>query len=286
MKGVWTVELDLDHYRAWIGREEQASEEVTPELVHRFNATLDLGTDYPRQGDPVAPMIHLCIAPAAAPTAALGPDGHPQRGGFLPPVPLPRRMWAGGSLRFGRAIRVGERVQRTSRIDDVAIKEGRTGTLCFVAIDHTLTVDGEIVVRERQDVVYRGQSDPSRAGAVTSPVQTGQHHRRVAATAPLLFRYSALTFNGHRIHYDHPYATGVEGYPGLVVHGPLQATLLVHFAATLRGGQAPAQFDFRSHSPLFDDDDVDVHASDKGDGLSLWTARPGGPVAVMAEARW
>ena len=280
------MQLDLDQYRTWIGREERASEQVTPELVNRFNATLDLATDHPRQGDPVAPMIHLCLAPVAAPGAELGPDGHPARGGFLPPVPLPRRMWAGGKLTFERGIRVGDMVQRVSRIKSVDIKEGRTGTLCFVAIDHTLRVGDDVVVRERQDVVYRGIADgahPTQAAPVAEP---GQHSRRLEASPPLLFRYSALTFNGHRIHYDHPYVTGVEGYPGLVVHGPLQATLLVHFAASLRGGQTPTKFDFRSHSPLFDNADVELHASESANGLELWTARPGGPVALKAQAIW
>ncbi|MEM9106993.1 MAG: MaoC family dehydratase N-terminal domain-containing protein [Pseudomonadota bacterium] len=280
------MQLDLDHYRTWIGREESASEQVTPELVNRFNATLDLGRDYPRDGDPVAPMIHFCLAPAAAPDSELGPDGHPARGGFLPPVPLPRRMWAGGKLTFGRDIRVGDVVQRVSRIESVDIKDGRTGTLCFVAIDHTLQVGNEVVVRERQDVVYRGNADASRSAEAEPEAETGQHSKRVEPTPPLLFRYSALTFNGHRIHYDHPYATQVEGYPGLVVHGPLQATLLVHFAASLRGGQTPKQFSFRSHSPLFDDASVELHANASEDQVVLWTARPGGPVALRAEAFW
>lgn len=280
------MQLDLDHYRSWIGREERAFEQVTPELVNRFNATLDLGGDYPQQGDPVAPMIHFCLAPAAAPGAELGPDGHAARGGFLPPVPLPRRMWAGGKLSFGRDIRVGDVVQRLSRIKSVDIKEGRTGTLCFVAIDHTLQVGDEVVVQERQDVVYRGKADESRPVAAAPAAEAGQHNKRLDPTPPLLFRYSALTFNGHRIHYDHPYTTQVEGYPGLVVHGPLQATLLVHFAASLRESRTPKQFNFRSLSPLFDDADVELHANDSADGMVLWTARPGGPVALRAEALW
>ena len=278
------MQLDLEHYRSWIGHEDRASEQVTPQLVNRFNATLDLGSKYPKNGDPVAPMIHFCLAPAAAPGAELGPDGHPARGGFLPPVPLPRRMWAGGKLAFERDILVGETVERSSRIDSVEIKEGRTGTLCFMAISHILSVGDEVVVRERQDVVYRGNPDSARPAMAAARAETGQYKRTVAATPPLLFRYSALTFNGHRIHYDQPYATGVEGYPGLVVHGPLQATLLVHFAAALRGGQTPRKFDFRSHSPLFDNADVELHATDGRDGRVLWTARPGGPVALKAEA--
>ena len=136
-------------------------------------------------------------------------------------------MWAGGSLTFAREIRVGDLVQRKSRIEDVVIKKGRSGTLCFVTVDHELNIGGDVAVREKHDVVYREKPGQTRAAEPETPAQEGQHKKRVAVSSPLLFRYSALTFNGHRIHYDRPYATGEEGYPGLVVHGPLQATLLV-----------------------------------------------------------
>ncbi|MCP4316865.1 MAG: protein dehydratase [Hyphomicrobiales bacterium] len=280
------MDLDLDYYRTWIGREDAASELVTPELVQRFNATLDITSNHPVNGDAVAPLIHLCLAPPAAPTAELGVDGHAARGEFLPPVPLPRRMWAGGELSFERDIRVGDLVQRKSRIDDVVVKEGRSGTLCFVTVSHVLSVGDDTVVREKQNLVYRGMGDGTRTQQDAAPAESGTHTRRIAVSSPLLFRYSALTFNGHRIHYDRPYTTDEEGYPGLIVHGPLQATLLVQFAAALRKGRAPKRFDFRSHAPLFDDGDFVLHALEEGDRLKLWTARVGGPVAMAAEASW
>ncbi|KGM33203.1 HTD2 family dehydratase [Inquilinus limosus] len=277
-------EPDLDQLRRWIGREETAEDVVTADLARKFNATLDLPGQPPRAGEAAPRLIHFCLGQPAAPTAALGPDGHPERGGFLPPVPLPRRMWAGGSIAFDGELRVGDAVRRVSRITDVVAKQGRTGPLCFVTVEHVIEAGGRVAVRERQDLVYRGPDSGEKAPA--PPAEPGRHRRRVEAGAPLLFRYSALTFNGHRIHYDRRHATEAEGYPGLVVHGPLQTTLLCHFAAAIHGAP-PARFAFRSHSPLFDGDAIMLHAGEVGGGtLRLWTARDGGPVAMAVEAGW
>lgn len=278
-----TVSLDIDHLRSWIGREEEASEVVTPHLVRKFKATLDLPGGEPAPGDPAPRLIHFCLAQPAAPQAELGPDGHPARGGFLPPVPLPRRMWAGGEFRFQHDIRIGDTVRRVSRIADVVLKQGRTGPLCFVTVRHRIEAGGGVALEERQDIVYRGTD--GGAAKTSTPAEAGSHSREVDASAPLLFRYSALTFNGHRIHYDRRYAQEVEGYPGLVVHGPLQATLLLFFAADIRGA-LPSSFSFRSLSTIFDDDPIRLHARADGDRLRLWTAREGGPVAMSAEAVW
>ncbi|WP_300042696.1 MaoC family dehydratase N-terminal domain-containing protein [uncultured Paracoccus sp.] len=275
---------DIDHLRQWIGRVEEKSETVTDALVDRFNATFDVEGEA-RDGDAAPVMIHLCVAPPAAPTHALGPDGHPARGGFLPPVPLPRRMWAGGSMRFHGDVRVGERVRRISTIRDVVVKEGRTGQLCFVTVDHRIESAGRLVVEERQDIVYRGIDAPGAAHKAPEPAPHGRHRRVVEPAAALLFRYSALTFNGHRIHYDNPYTREQEGYPGLIVHGPMQATQLVQFAQQIRG-KRPAQFDFRSLSPIFDIADYTLNAEEDGDGLRLWTAYADGPVAMQARASW
>ncbi|MFD2238039.1 FAS1-like dehydratase domain-containing protein [Aureimonas populi] len=278
-----TDQIDIAHLRSWIGREEEATDVVGAELVRRFAATLDLEPASAGPGSPAPALIHLCLAPPVVPTCATGPDGHPARGGFLPPVPLPRRMWAGGAFTFHRDIRVGERVLRRSRIGEVAVKEGRTGLLCFVTVEHRISVEGELVVTERQDIVYRDAG--GAPSAVPEPAPAGEVRKHVAPTPLLLFRYSALTFNGHRIHYDHPYATGVEGYPGLVVHGPMQATMLLHHAAAI-GGRTPSRFSFRSLSPLFDDADFTLNAVEDGEGIRLWTAREGGPVAMSAQAWW
>ncbi|MBX3550925.1 MAG: MaoC family dehydratase N-terminal domain-containing protein [Pseudolabrys sp.] len=275
---------DLDTFRGWIGREEHAADVVGVDLVRKFQATFDRPADPLQTGDVAPRLIHFCLAQPAAPTAQLGEDGHPQRGGFLPPVPLPRRMWAGGALTFHGDLRVGDAITRTSRIADVAVKEGRTGVLCFVTVNHTIAVDNEVRVEERQDIVYRGTEGgaPSKAPPAAA---SGEHRRAIDPSPPFLFRYSALTFNAHRIHYDRRYATGVEGYPGLVVHGPVQATLLMNFATDVRG-TPPARFSFRSVSPLFDNDPVLLHARKDGDSLKLWTARPDGPEAMVADAAW
>lgn len=277
--------IDLDHLRTWIGRKEQRSELLTEAIASRFNATFDLPG--PATNGAEAPaLIHLCLAPQAAPTAGLGADGHPSRGGFLPPVPLPRRMWAGGSMLFHDVIRVGEIVSRQSSIRDVTVKEGRSGTLCFVTVDHRIESGGRLVIEERQDIVYRDNAPAGGARkAAPAPAGRGTDHRTVEPSATLLFRYSALTFNGHRIHYDNPYTRTEEGYPGLVVHGPLQATLLMQFAEQLHGAR-PRQFDFRSLSPLFDTAPFTLNAEADGDGMRLWTAGTDGPVAMEGRATW
>lgn len=275
--------IDIDHLRDWIGRTETKSELLTPAIVDRFRATFDQMGEA-QNGDIAPAMIHLCLAPATAPTSGLGPDGHPSRGGFLPPVPLPRRMWAGGAFTFHGDIRVGETVTRHSTIQDVVVKKGRTGTLCFVTVDHQITSNDRRVLTERQDIVYRGK-DATGAKATPAPAPHGQHRIQIDPSAALLFRYSALTFNGHRIHYDAPYVRDQEGYPGLIVHGPMQATMLVQFAEKLRGVR-PRQFDFRSLSPLFDDADFTLNAVEEQDGLKLWTSYVDGPIAMEAKAVW
>lgn len=279
------MDLDIEHLRGWIGREESKTEAVSPALFERFNATFGRTGDL-APGAPAPVMIHLCLAPPAAPMDELGPDGHPARGGFLPPVPLPRRMWAGGSFAFHDDIRIGDTVTRRSTIRDVAVKQGRTGTLCFVTVDHRIESGSRLALAERQDIVYRGLDAPGApAKAALAPAPEGTHRVTVEPTAPLLFRYSALTFNGHRIHYDAPYTREVEGYPGLIVHGPLQASQLVHLAEKI-GGRVPKTFDFRSLSTIFDTGPYSLNATEDGDGLKLWTAQSGGPVAMEARAAW
>lgn len=283
--------LDIEHLRNWIGRTETASELVTESLVRRFAATFDSASATDETAGEIQPgmnaprMLHYCLAQPAAPTAALGLDGHPDRGGFLPPVPLPRRMWAGGALDFHGELRGGEVMTRRSEIRDVVAKEGRSGLLCFVTVAHEVTCNGRAVLTERQDIVYRPAILPGDTATAQTPVaaETGAHCRRITPSAALLFRYSALTFNGHRIHYDTPFARSKEGYPGLVVHGPLQATLLAQFAQALLG-RLPSRFSFRSLSPLFDTGDFMLHASATEAGLTVWTAAVGGPVAMLAEA--
>ncbi|MEO3388393.1 MaoC family dehydratase N-terminal domain-containing protein [Mesorhizobium sp. CAU 1741] len=278
--------LDVAHLRSWIGRQDTVDDLLTVDLVRKFRATFNQPGEV-RVGDVAPQLIHFCLGQPSAPTASLGADGHPARGGFLPPVPLPRRMWAAGKLVFHGDLRVGDSVSRVSRIADVAVKEGRSGTLCFVTVEHDVLIGGDRRIEERQVIVYRepDAAAPSQPPSPVDPAPEGERQRRVEPTAALLFRYSAMTFNGHLIHYDRTYATQVEGYPGLVVHGPMQATMLLQLATELRG-KAPAQFSFRSESPLFDSDPIVLHATDTAQGMSLWTTRENGPFAMRADAAW
>lgn len=276
--------IDMDHLRSWIGREDIGAEVLSEDLARKYHAMFDMPGAPPTHGAAVPQLIHFCLAQPAVPTAGLGADGHPARGGFLPPVPLPRRMWAGGALTFHGDLKVGDAVRRVSRITDVTLKDGRTGPLCFVTVAHRVEANGTLAIEERQDIVYRG-ADAGAAGKVPPAAERGAFVKPMTAGTPLLFRYSALTFNAHRIHYDRPYATEMEGYPALVVQGPMQAALLCNYATELRGAP-PRRFAFRGLSPLFDTDAFALHATADGEGLKLWTAREGGPVCMAAEASW
>jgi 3-methylfumaryl-CoA hydratase len=282
-----TEKLDLDHLRQWIGRSTQVSDTVTAQLTKGLRATLFLEIGEPKVGDAAPITVHWCLGQPVVAVSELGPDGHPARGGFLPPVPLPRRMWAGGELEFVDALRVGDEVTRTSRIADVTLKTGSTGTLCFVAVDHLIATSRGTAIRERQDIVYRNVS-PAASGSMKSgsPPPAAQHRETHMADTVLLFRYSALTFNGHRIHYDRDYVTRVEGYPGLIFHGPMQAALMVEFAAKLRGGRVPKKFSYRGVQPLFEGSEFSVNANITDAGMELWTANSERQPTMKATAAW
>ena len=280
--------IDIDHLKSWIGREEEAGDRIDARMVASFLATLDRDPGTPREGDEAPLCLHWCLAPAIVPNAATGPDGHPARGGFLPPVPLPRRMWAGGELRFLAPLRVGDDVTRRSTIEDVALKEGRSGRLCFVTVRHRILVAGETAIDERQDIVYRDAEAGAAKPATNAPapeLPRAEITRSFEPSPLALFRYSALTFNGHRIHYDRRYCQEEEGYPGLVVHGPLQATLLVHLAAELLG-RAPELVSYRGVKPLFDGETMGLNAdAADGAGYALWSSGADGVPRMTAEAR-
>ncbi|MEM7464903.1 MAG: MaoC family dehydratase N-terminal domain-containing protein [Pseudomonadota bacterium] len=284
------MEVDIDHLRSWIGRTQEKSEILTPTLVEKFSATFDQKFSV-LVGEPAPLLIHLCLAQPTAPMSDLGRDGHPKHGDFLPPVPLPRRMWAGGAFDFIEPMHIGDTVSRLSTIANVQLKQGRSGPLFFVTVNHEMKSDDRLVLTERQDIVYRDipasvadrqiQHDHSAKQSVR-----GTHSRTIKPHPTLLFRYSALTFNGHRIHYDRSFCMETEGYPGLVVHGPMQATMLCQFAADLKG-KSPRAFNFRSISPIFDNADFTLNADEAGDtSLKLWTAAIGGPIAMEAQAQW
>ena len=280
------AEIDIEELRKTIGRETTASDFVTPQQCSAVLATLDDLDRPPREGDLAPLAIHWCLAQPTAPASEIGADGHPARGGFLPAIALPRRMWAGGELVFHTQLKVGEKITRVSRITDVSLKQGRTGLLCFVTVRHEISTLQGLAIEERQDIVYRSAETgaPVASTAQAEQQKTEQWTRSVAADPVLLFRYSALTFNGHRIHYDRDYATGQEGYTGLVVHGPLQATLLMRLAEQVRG--RPSVFRFRGVRPLIDGREFTINADLDGESLDLWTADADGNMTMTAGATW
>jgi 3-methylfumaryl-CoA hydratase len=235
--------------KAWIGRTHDRQDVASTRLVAEFEATLQTHLS-PTEGVPLG--FHWCLCPDILPNDRLGGDGHPLLGIFLPETGLPRRMWAGGEINYHGVIQVGDNVRRVSTIENVAFKEGKSGKLCFVTMRHHYSVGGSLVIDDRQDIVYRAESALGAAAEVVAPVAFPEGAVKITATPTLLFRYSAMTFNGHRIHYDEPYATSVEHYPGLVVHGPLQATLMLNLAAT-RLGHPPKRFSYRGVNPLICD---------------------------------
>jgi 3-methylfumaryl-CoA hydratase len=281
-----TEKLDLDHLRQWIGRSTEASDIVTAQLAKGLRATLFQDVGEPKTGDTAPFTVHWCLAQPVFPMSMLGPDGHPTRGGFLPPVPLPRRMWAGGELEFLDPLRVGDEAKRTSKISDVTMKTGSTGTLCFVSVEHVVTTPRGIAIRERHDIVYRDIGG-APAAPKTPPSPPVAKHRETHVSDPvLLFRYSALTFNGHRIHYDRDYVTKVEGYPGLIFHGPLQAAFIVELAAKLHNGQPPARLVYRGVQPLFEGGEFSVNANDNAGSVELWIANAEGRPTMKGTATW
>jgi 3-methylfumaryl-CoA hydratase len=278
-----TTTTPLEHLRDWIGRTEQRDDTVSAAPLAGLIATLDRADDpAPVIGTALPPLAHWLYFLPQALQREIGADGHPKRGGFLPPVPLPRRMWAGGRLKFAHAIRVGEAVTRRSTIAKVDAKHGRSGALVFVTVAHEILNSQGVAVTEEHDIVYRDNPEPGAAVPVPPQAPTGEQFSRAIAPDPvLLFRYSALTFNGHRIHYDRSYVTEVEGYPGLIVHGPLIATLLVDL---LRRELLKA-FDFKAASPLFDIHPFTVCGKREADGsVALWARNHLGQLAMSARA--
>lgn len=279
--------LDIEHLQQWVGRTETRRDLATAVPVQALAATLDRDDPAPQAGEPIPPCWHWLYFLPLPRQSEIGSDGHPKRGGFLPPVPLPRRMWAGSRLEFRRPLAIGREIVRESRIDDVTVKHGKTGSLVFVRVHHEVGDDLGVALVEEQDIVYRDHpkvGDPLPA-AQLAPAET-QWARTIAPDPVLLFRYSALTLNGHRIHYDKPYATGVEGYPGLVVHGPLLATLLLDLLRRQLPGAVVARFVFRAMKPTFDTAPFEVCGRHDGDAktIHLWAQHEDGALAMDATA--
>lgn len=268
----------------WVGKTETLSGRVSLETARGLNATLDGPWDRDlRVGDPVPELWHWSAFLPDTPTSELSSDGHPQRGGFLPPVELPRRMWAGGSVDFKAPILIESDLRRRSRILSV---DEKSASMVFVKVAHEVFQNGLLALSEIHDIVYLKipeRYSPPRAKPVPEDCV---YNKAVALSETLLFRYSAVTFNAHRIHYDLKYCQEVEMYPGLVVHGPLQATLLLQAGVACTGHQ-PTRFEYRGIHPMFHDDDLHVFAHSERDAqVSLCTGVPGSHQGMQATFFW
>jgi len=278
--------VDIKILREWIGRTESLSDQVSPAPIAALSATLDRESPELEPGDLLPPFWHWLYFLPIHRQSELDQDGHLKRGEFLPPVPLPRRMWAGSRLEFHRPIRVGGKISRVSLISDVTYKEGRSGPLVFVTVRHQISNTGGLAVTEYQDLVFREHPKPGDPVPAIKTRPRAQWQRVICPDPILLFRYSALTFNAHRIHYDRRYAVEVEGYPGLVVHGPLIATLLLELLHRSCPSAALRRFTFRAIRPLFDTAEFSVCgglvAEEKN--VELWAQDKEGGLAMEASA--
>jgi 3-methylfumaryl-CoA hydratase len=279
------MDLKLDHLRQWRGKTETRSDQISAAPIAALSATLDRDDPPPKPGDPLPPLWHWLYFLPIPRESELGPDGHAKRGGFLPPVPLPRRMFAGDRVQFFRPLRVGDSISRVSSVVDVNVKEGRNGPLAFVVVKHEISNGAGVALIEEHDIVYRDRPKPADSAAPPQPAPSDASWKReIHPDAVLLFRYSALTFNGHRIHYDRQYTAEVEGYPGLVVHGPLVATLLLDLLRRNVPEASVASLSFRATRPLFDTAPFTISGALATDRKSahLWAADPDGWLAMDA----
>ncbi len=284
----------MSEFEAWIGREQRASDRLDEALAARWLATFDLPAPDQTAGPAQMPQgIHFALCTPDAPTAALGEDGHPTRDGsansFLPPFPMQRRMWASSVMEFHTPITDGAAVERTSRVVSIEEKVGSSGSLAFVNVEHETTLKSTLCVAETQTLVYRDAAAP---GAPLSPPEPGEStfdgsawgaHRALTPDARLLMRYSALTFNTHRIHYDAPYASAVERYRGLVVHGPLIASLLLQLAARELGENHVRKFEFRGVSPAIAGEELHLVMRNNGDGYEMGAFAVDGRQVIKAQ---
>ncbi|MEX5730071.1 3-methylfumaryl-CoA hydratase [Rhodovulum iodosum] len=260
------------------GQTRTLTDPLDPARAAALHATLGLPGPAPAAGDPLPPFFHQVYFWDALPPARLGRDGHPKLGEFIPDLGLPRRMWAGGRLTFTAPLRAGQPAERRTTIETIAEKTGRTGPLAFVTLRHDIVQGGRLCVSEHQNLVYRQDPDPAAPSPAPPPAPEGAEQTHAVGFSPtLLFRYSALTFNGHRIHYDRDYARDVEGYAGLVVHGPLLAQLLMLMAEE-RGPLAG--FAFRATAPLIDTETATLARREN----RLWVAGPDGRLCMEADA--
>ena len=279
--------MTLDNLRDWVGKTQTVEDFAAPWPARALIATLDEPDPEPHMGDPLPPLWHWLYFLEAAPASKIGPDGHGERGEFLPPIALPRRMWAGSRFVFeGEPLRIGDTARRVSEIKSIEPKTGSTGAMVFVTVKHTLSGAKGTALVEEHDIVYREAAKPGEAAREPRPAPSdATASKTVVPDSVLLFRFSALTFNGHRIHYDQPYVTGTEGYPGLIVHGPLLGLLQIELARRSNPGKTPASFEFRALSPLFAGVPFTVSARREADGaVTTWIANAKGGLAQQGKA--
>ena len=267
----------------WLGREESARDLIDLTRVGAMQALLD-HDEALKVGDPLPPLWHWLYFWETAPTERLAHDGHAARGDFLPPIDLPRRMWAGSRIAFPGDLPIGATATRQSRIERIEEKQGRSGKLAFITVSHRIECDAGIAIEEEHDIVYRAAPLPDAPPPAEPAPSNADWHREMAAETALLFRYSALTFNGHRIHYDRVYCRDEEGYPGLVVHGPLLATLMVDLVRREQPGTRIAAFSFRAKRPVFDTAPFTVAGCKEGSGAALWVADAEGALCMDGRA--
>ena len=281
----------ITHLQEWLGKTETLQDIVTAAPVRALSATLDRPDAAPVAGSFLPELWHWLYFLPCALQSEIGPDGHPKRGGFLPPIPLPRRMWAGSRIEWSAPLAVGDKIERVSRIESVTHKAGRTGDLIFVLVKHAISNQNGLALVEEHDIVYRDAPGPDDKPVAPTPAPTeATWSKTITPDDVLLFRYSALTFNGHRIHYDRKYVTEVEGYPGLIVHGPLIATLLVDLVRQSILGCTLKSFEFRAIRPTFDinvfkvNAKLDLEKDPSGKTISIWAQDHEGWLTMQATA--
>ncbi|MEM1276458.1 MAG: MaoC family dehydratase N-terminal domain-containing protein [Pseudomonadota bacterium] len=267
----------------WTNRRQILTDPMSPWPAQAFCRVLELTRAEPGPDDPLPPFWHWMYFLEARPRSALGLDGHPAVGGFIPEVAQPRRMWAGGRLQIHGALPLGREATKTSTIANVAEKTGRAGAMTFVTVRHEITGGTGLAITEEQDIVYRDDPDPNAPKRAPKQAPTDETHAREwSCDSTVLFRYSALTFNGHKIHYDLDHATRIEGYPGLVVHGPLLATLLLELAQEIG---PVSEFSYRLTAPIFADEPFTICAKETDTGLTLWARGPDGRLAIEGSSQ-
>ena len=282
-----STKVDIDHLRKWIGKIDNVTDYVTPIVEQRYRATLNMDIGNPKDGEPVTSGLHWMLGWNLVKNDELGADSHPALGEFLPPVPLPRRMWAGSEIKVLKPIRVGDKVVKQSTVADIQVKEGRTGLLCFVTAEYNFLVNDEVTINEKHNIVYRDISKSGGGSGYSKEIpERADLSEKIFMHPTILFRYSAIGFVGHRIHYDHPYTVNEENYPGLIVHGPLQATYLLRAAEKLMGKQVKS-FTHKVMAPVFANSEYMVGVDKMDDGsVSCWGATKEFGVTMRAEAKF